>query len=156
MHGNCRPAYERFIEKLTVKDDGCWIWNAALNNDGYGIFNFELKCIKAHKFSYIHFKGQVPDGLEIDHKCRVRNCVNPDHLEAVTHAENVRRGDVGKLVGQRKKEITHCPRGHEYNLDNTYLQKTMTGKKHRSCKICRAQAVKKSVQKLKRIGISKP
>src|SRR6202030_118623 len=68
-------------------NSGCWLWLGACNEFGYGKFGK----VKAHRFSYEREKGPIPDGLEIDHLCRNKSCVNPDHLEAVTHGENRRR-----------------------------------------------------------------
>lgn len=71
---------------------GCWLWTRRLDRDGYGqLAGPDGKQIAAHRLSYIRAKGPILDGLEIDHLCRVRRCINPDHLEAVTHAENMRR-----------------------------------------------------------------
>lgn len=81
--------------------------------------------MKAHRFVYEQIRGPIPDGMDIDHLCRVRNCVNPDHMEPVTRRENTLRGLKGRLV-------THCPAGHAYSPDNL-LTKT-----RRDCKRCHA------------------
>ncbi len=118
------PIIERFWEKIEpVPFSGCWIWVASLDGKGYGKINIGGVITAAHRFSYTHYIGIIPDGLELDHKCRVRSCVNPDHLEPVTHLENVRRGQVANR--------THCPKGHAYDAENTYVYK---GK--RQCRIC--------------------
>jgi len=69
----------------------CWLWTAAKNEDGYGIFKVDGAVTRSHIWSYVFHVGPVPDRLELDHLCRVRACANPWHLEPVTHAENVRR-----------------------------------------------------------------
>lgn len=86
-------------------------------------------------FEYYH--GVINSGLEIDHKCKVRNCCNPDHLEQVTHKENCIRGDIGKHDNHHYKNKTHCKRGHEFTPENTRITKTHSGTFiGRSCKEC--------------------
>ncbi|WP_082495327.1 HNH endonuclease signature motif containing protein [Aeromicrobium sp. Leaf291] len=94
----------RFWSKVN-KTETCWIWTGNTSPDGYGRFlgHSEFGTSLPHRISWQAAKGPVPDGLELDHLCQVRKCVNPDHLEAVTHAENIRRA-----VERR----THCPKGH--------------------------------------------
>lgn len=83
-------ALKRFFAKVTTTDSGCWEWQAFKTDKGYGIFKLPGSQ-KAHRASYQHFVGPIPDGMEIDHLCANRGCVNPEHLEAVTHSENIRR-----------------------------------------------------------------
>jgi hypothetical protein len=85
-------AQSRFWKRVAVTDR-CWLWTGGLTATGYGQFHFHGRPRVAHKYLYEFERGPVPDGLELDHLCRVRNCVRPDHLEAVTHAENIRRGE---------------------------------------------------------------
>ena len=102
----------------------CRVWEGRLNRDGYGRIGNRA----AHRVIYEETVGPVPPGMELDHLCRVRACVNPEHLEPVTHKENMARSE----PAQR----THCPKGHEYTAENTYLQ-PRTGTLMRSCKECR-------------------
>ncbi len=109
-------------------NSGCWLWTGYINNHGYGQIG---RNTKAYRESYILARGAIPDGLQIDHLCRVRSCVNPDHLEAVTQHENIRRGTwaEGRAVWVRSR--THCKRGHPYE-GNTYVN----CRGHRNCVIC--------------------
>jgi len=123
--------YAQFLELyIPEPNSGCWIWIGALSRafNGYGKFWDGTKKVMAHRFAYEHIKGPIPDNLELDHLCRLRCCVNPDHLEPVTSKENSQRGNVG--LPQREK--THCPAGHEYDAENTYF--TKAGSRH--CKEC--------------------
>ncbi len=128
-----KPILERFWEKVYIdKPSSCWKWIAGCTEKGYGHFNIAYKeNAKAHKFAFELFFGEVPIGLELDHLCRNRNCINPFHLEIVTHQENMRRGHfVGTGLHNRIK--THCLKGHPYNIENTYINPA--GK--RNCRIC--------------------
>ena len=103
-------AYRNIIDRFNTKHtqvDMCWVWHAAVGDDGYGVFRMKGKLYKAHRASYVLFKGPVPAGLHIDHLCRNRQCVNPEHLEAVTQTVNNQRAAAAK---------THCPSGHDYKI----------------------------------------
>lgn len=90
-------------------EDKCWEWQGARSH-GYGEITLNGKKCKAHRVAYELMVGPIPEGLVLDHLCRNHPCVNPSHLEAVTHLENVRRGDSGK----KDRIKTHCPQGHRY------------------------------------------
>jgi hypothetical protein len=112
---------------------GCWLWTAGKNGNGYGAFNIRKGLNRgAHRVSYEALVGPIPDGLDLDHLCRVRACVNPAHLEAVTRQVNLLRG---KTIVAAEAARTSCPKDHQYDESNTYLQGS-----HRSCKICRKEA----------------
>lgn len=123
-----RTPEERFWRKVK-RTDLCWLWQGAKNNEGYGTFWVAPHVVAPHRFAYELLVGAVPDGLELDHLCRVVSCVNPDHLEAVTHAENMRRAKVATRSHR-------CKRGHEFTSENTYVKPDGT----RCCRICRRQA----------------
>src|SRR5580700_4165380 len=99
--------------------------------NGYGLFTLG-KLMGAHRASHRLFKGPIGEGLVVDHLCKVTCCVNPQHLEVVTQAENVARGDTGK----NERDKTHCPQGHEYSDSNTYR---LPNGKHRYCRACRVE-----------------
>ena len=91
---------EQFFFGKVKKTNTCWIWNGCVRN-GYGLFRYKEKVIGAHRFSYELLRGPIPKGLQLDHLCRVRNCVNPNHLEPVTQAENLRRGSISRKPERR-------------------------------------------------------
>ena len=101
---------------MSFTSDECWVWQAE-TWDGYGYFHLHHHQVKAHRWVYEHMMGPIPAGLELDHLCRNRSCVNPAHLEPVTHRVNVLRGLCPPAVNARK---THCVKGHEYTPENTY------------------------------------
>jgi hypothetical protein len=102
---------------------GCWIWTAQTNRFGYGQFTISDPSRKrgipasAHRVAWELTHGKIPDGLYIDHLCRTRSCVNPDHLEPVTNRVNILRGVSPAAISARK---THCKHGHEFTPENTY------------------------------------
>lgn len=114
---------DRFWVKVTKSSEGCWLWTGARNSRGYGQWAVGGRSRSVHRIAYEALVGPIPDGLTIDHLCRVKTCCNPEHLEAVTGAENSRR---------HAATITSCPRGHEYTPENTYRN----GAGHRYCREC--------------------
>jgi hypothetical protein len=128
---------ERFWEKVEVEGD-CWRWCGTLKRSGYGQFWLNGKMHSAHRVTYRTLVGEIPDGLCCDHLCRNPACVNPAHLEAVTPRENTVRGLTGK-VNNRNAEKTHCPLGHEYTKENTYLRPD----RRRKCRHCHREQEKR-------------
>jgi hypothetical protein len=131
----------RFIQKIAVDDDGCWVWTGARQKrGGYGLVRIGSRvdgsthAALVHRVVFEMLRSKVDDGLELDHLCRVRACCNPDHLEPVTHAENVRRG----RVGDRERRRTHCPQGHPYSHENTILYRGS-----RSCRQCGRECMRR-------------
>lgn len=125
---------ERLWNRVT-KTDTCWLWNGTVSPDGYGSMTWGGRYVKVHHVA-LELDGRPrPEGLETDHLCRVRNCVNPDHLEWVTHAENVRRKPP-ELVGTANRLKTICKYGHEYTEDNTSWYHKPDGSWKRDCVAC--------------------
>lgn len=113
---------QRFRKFIQPDDRGCWIWTGTIiAGTGYGQFWLDGGKIPAHRFAYSHFIGPIPDGLVIDHLCRVPACVNPDHLEPVTPRENVMRGLLPSVMKARAAKRTQCIHGHDLFGPNLYL-----------------------------------
>lgn len=110
---------ERLASKVNIDETGCWLWTACVYPGGYGMYRHNGKLQRAHRVVYTLLVGEIPSGLQLDHLCRVRHCVNPEHLEPVTQRENLLRGDHPNHVANRTKI---CQRGHP-----------ITGKKCREC-----------------------
>lgn len=128
-----RPAYKSAIERILAtiekNHNGCWIWKRKLNHAGYGQIRDCGRYVGTHRVTYQHFKGPIPEGLHIDHLCRTPACCNPEHLEAVTCKENLRRGIGVNAINSGK---THCLRGHPLSGPNLYRDP----KGRRRCREC--------------------
>lgn len=98
-------------------NSGCWLWTASLDKHGYGQVRHGNTTGRAHRVIYEAERGPIPFGLVLDHKCRNPVCVNPDHLEPVTQAENLRRSPV--TLGSIHRAKTHCKKGHPFTPLNT-------------------------------------
>jgi hypothetical protein len=128
---------ERFCSKIEITPN-CWIWKAQKNLNGYGRFRVctSISQFFAHRLSYIIHRGEIADGLQIDHLCRNRACVNPWHMEVVTGRTNTLRSFNIAAINARK---THCKNGHPFDQENTYRERK-TG--NRRCRICAAESDK--------------
>lgn len=126
-----RTQDDRFWSKVDFGEDdaACWLWARAKSVDGYGVFaECRTKAAKAHRWAYESLRGPIPAGLEIDHLCRIRHCVNPWHMEPVDHLTNVRRSP-------GRQSHTHCVRGHEFTPENTRYHPSAPNV--RVCRACR-------------------
>jgi hypothetical protein len=136
-----RQVIDRFAEKIALTDTGCIEWLATTNGLSYGTFRLDpsegSRRVYAHRWSYEYHVGPVPDGLHIDHLCRNRACVNPDHLEPVTLVENVLRGTGWAAVNANK---SHCAKGHAFSAENTYTNPSNGQRKCRACARIRDRA----------------
>ncbi len=140
-HNGWRPRSTpaaRFLNQI-IKVNECILWSGKVNNMGYGQFSLDGVFVLAHRYSYEQAKGSIPEGLVLDHLCSNPRCVNPDHLEAITQADNLRRGR--GFAGTNFKK-TACPNGHTYTDETTLLSK----KGWRECLICRQERERKRVR----------
>jgi len=133
-HGSLAERFDRYVHP--EPNSGCWLWTAAIRGGGYGTINAGGKLgrrLMAHRVSYEIHVGQIPEGRVLDHKCRMKCCVNPAHLEAVTQRENTLRGigPTALLAAQ-----THCKRGHD--LSDAYAYRG----RMRHCRICQSMRAK--------------
>ncbi len=141
-HG--RTLEERFFAFVDTSGV-CWEWTGGPDHSGYGVFDDSMGGrYRAHRWSWNHLVGQVPDGLVLDHLCRNKVCVNPDHLEPVTPAENTRRGYSPAAMNARK---TACPQGHPY--DAVVM---VDGRERRKCSICNREAGRRFRARRKNAG----
>lgn len=107
----------------------CMLWEGAQNSKGYGaVTNGHGSADLVHRRAWEEVNGPIPEGLTIDHLCRQKTCINPDHMEVVTRAENSRRGNAA---------VTHCKAGHPLAGDNVRLYTRANGRTHRVCRACR-------------------
>jgi hypothetical protein len=128
-----RELLRRFVRKIDVfSDNDCLIWTGAHNYNGYGWFAVNSRQVRAHRFIYSLTNGPIPEGMDIDHLCRNRDCVNPYHMEVVTRKENLMRGNTHARFN---KDKSHCCRGHLLSGSNVRINR----RGGRVCRECERQ-----------------
>jgi len=132
----------RFQSKYMVDNSGCWVWRGPLDRDGYGTFYLRRRGRRAHRVGWFSMHGPIPEGAVINHVCMNRACVNPQHLQLVTAAENSLRDSRSVAAINRRK--THCPRGHVFDVVRT---SRTTGKTQRVCSTCEREKSRRLRQK---------
>jgi hypothetical protein len=120
--------HERLFTKIQITPT-CWLWIGNTHRNGYGSIKISQKMKLAHRVMYELFVSPIPLGLELDHLCRTRNCVNPEHLESVSRTENMLRGQKARTLP------SFCSRGHEYTPENTSV--ALNPRRHRVCRTCK-------------------
>ena len=169
-------SYERFLQRISISNSGCWQMTGWHDRDGYAHFHKSKRQSKAHRISYEFHNGLIPAGLTIDHLCKNKGCVNPEHLEAVTAQENASRHNAegykqwwsalsnedraafveksGKKASQiaaaKKLAATHCRRGHEWKPETTYI---VPSNGSRRCNVCFAEVQKRARAKASKSSI---
>lgn len=134
-----RQALAEFFSRVRVsqthflKNDPCWDWTGAPEVGGYAQFSVRQRKYKGHRVSFTWFRGEIPEGLVLDHLCRNRLCVNPAHLEIVTIGVNVLRGET---IPVQLAARSTCGNGHEFTPENTSMKLDKSGKRYRTCKEC--------------------
>ncbi len=142
-----QPILEKIRDRI-FKTDTCWLWTGSMSKKtGYGFTSVpgpkrNSRSKPAHRVVYETLVGPIPKGLQLDHLCSVRLCVNPDHLEPVTARENTLRAEKAPAAINAKK--THCISGHEFDEKNTYIKPTNGS---RGCRKCRYAATLKFLNK---------
>jgi hypothetical protein len=129
---------KRLIQERVRIVGECWEWTGSISTNGYGQITYNRKAWKAHRLSYAAFSGTVPEGKEIDHLCRNRRCVNPQHLEAVSKKTNILRGISFSAENARKET---CPAGHPLI--------TFQKQARRDCRECRREASRRVKERAK-------
>lgn len=137
------------LEHYIDKTEGCWFWTGGYSSTGYGAIGVDGKGRSPHRVLYELMVGPVPEGLDLDHLCRNRKCVNYSHLEPVTRRVNLLRGET--TLAAKNAAKTHCLRGHEFTECNTYIG-NRKGNKIRECRECKRLRARKNYA-LKRLVV---
>ena len=138
-----RAQEKRILARVEVDpESGCWVWTGCVTTGGYGTVSICNRTVYVHRWSYEHFVGPILSGFDVDHTCHNeseclggkaclhRRCLNPDHLRPKTRSANLL--SASRNLGRSQKTRTHCPQGHAYDAENTYVSR---GKRY--CRACR-------------------
>jgi hypothetical protein len=145
MKRRCRDPLDRFMEKVSVEpNSGCWLWTASVSPSGYAKFGITRSVsVEAHAWAYRRFRGDVPRGWDVHHKCEVKCCVNPNHLQAI---EKATHREITDTPCSRNKKKSHCLNGHPFDEKNTHYDKNGG----RSCRAC--HSIRQNSARAKRLG----
>ncbi len=145
LPSNNPPNPENFWKHVKFLKNGCWEWTGGFMGEKklYGSLCFNNKTNHSHRFAYEYLIGEIPKGKELDHLCRNTKCANPEHLEPVSHKENCMRGLTGVSTGKKQKSKTHCPHGHPYDKENTYIDSDGS----RRCNACNRERGRERLRK---------
>jgi hypothetical protein len=124
---------QRFTEKILNKENGCWLFTSCVGKNGYARFKLNKRLRLAHRVSYEHFVGGIPDGFHLHHTCECKACVNPRHLNPVSPRQHIVHLSP-KAPAYKHHRQTHCQRGHFLSTENIYWSRS---RRNRSCKICK-------------------
>jgi len=130
---------EMFFQQVdkTSSLKGCWLWTGFIHPTGYVYFWYKGSCVKGHRYVYELYEGPIPNGYDVHHICEVKICVNPSHLEALPRKEHAKQHSVMYSETSWQIKKTHCPQGHEYTPENTYLRYNK-----RYCSKCRGLRIR--------------
>lgn len=142
-------ALESRLEAWVDKSGECWEWGGYRNEDGYGQIKVEGRMQGAHRVVYEHEIGPIPEGLELDHLCKNRACVNPAHLEPVTGRVNILRGEGFGAVNARK---TYCIHGHPFDKANTHID----SRGRRNCRACHRERMRRKRERATKAELDIP
>lgn len=153
------PSDREYIEARIDRNDpgGCWLWTGHVNQEGYGLVCRRRGASpqRAHRFVFAVLVGPVPTGTEMDHLCHVRHCVNPEHLQAVTHAVNISPERAPSWIANINRDKTHCDYGHEFSDENTSLVSIVRNGNHYTLRHCRTCQRRRAAERAKRLRVAR-